>query len=239
MKMRFLAAIQLACVLGFGLSGCHDGFWGRDPVPTYPDEKVALGGRDTPGDLKQEDGGGDGNAPYPDIIEREFIPAHRPFAGTKCLAWRITWPTYPGDMDTDKIPGVFSAPAGALNSFYYLNNVSPQATYNTSFSLYHGDKVESTFGMWDELTYSVDGSNMETVFFALSDQPLSTIEEWVKERPSQFESYWPEGSNDMEMEYDEGDIIVFKLVNANRYGGIRIVSMTPRVIEVYVAVPND
>lgn len=227
----------MGCILSVGISGCSDEFWGKEPTPIQPSDKIAIEERDTPGDLKREDSGSDNRVPYPNIFKKVFIPEYELFASMKCLAWRITWPEYPAGMDTDKIPSVFSAPSGALNSFYYLNNVGPQNTYNTSFSLYHGNKVEATIAMWDELPYAVNGANMETVYFALSDQPLSTIEDWVTKRPAQFESYWP-GSSATDLEYEEGDIIVFKLVNANRYGGIRIVSMSPRVIEVYVAVPN-
>jgi hypothetical protein len=44
-----------------------------------------------------------------------------------------------------------------------------------------------------------------------------------------------------ELAYSEGDFVYFRLDQdgePTRWGGIRIVSMTPRIIEVYVAVPQ-
>lgn len=235
-----LSVSSAVVILAIICSACDEGFWGRDPgSSTHVNSKAYSGGHDSPGghnDTESAGGGGSNPVPYPEIIKKIYIPTYRLWAGTKCLAWRITWPEYNGSVSTDKIASVFTTPSGALNSFHYLNNVDPQNTYNTKFSLYHDNKVECTFGMWDELPYVLDGG-METVYFAKTDQPLNIVQHWVEDRPSQFEDYWPGGSN-LELEYEQGDIILFREVDANRYGGIRIVSVTPRIIEVYFAVPN-
>jgi len=78
---------------------------------------------------------------------------------------------------------------------------------------------------------------METVRFAKVDKSVSTIKYWVEERPDQFENYWP-GSSDVELEYESGDFFMFELTDQKLYGGIRIVSMSPRIVEVYLAVLN-
>lgn len=174
--------------------------------------------------------------PYPDIIEREFIPPYSKFNHTKCLAWRITWPAYEASADDNKIPTVFATVNGALSSFNYLNSVDPVNTYKTDFSLFYDDKVAASAGMWAELDYA-DVSEMEVPYFVLSNQPLDNIIDWVTERPSLFESYWP-GGGDNDLDYSEGELIQFWLSKADLFGGIRIVQMSPRIIEVYLAVPN-
>jgi len=175
--------------------------------------------------------------PYPEIIKREFIPPYRLFAHTKCLAWRFTWPDYANSADVDKIPTVFGT-SGTLNSFDYLNSVDPQNTYKTVFSLFYDDKVEASASMWEVLDYADVSEGMEVPFFALSEQPLDKIIDWVTERPDLFELHWP-GSSENELSYGDGDFIQYWLSDANLYGGIRIVSMEPRIIEVYLAVPNN
>ena len=174
--------------------------------------------------------------PYPDIIAREFIPPYELFAHTKCLAWRITWPEYENSADDDKIPTVFGT-NGALSSFDYLNSVDPGNTHNKVFSLYFNNKVEAASLLWTELDHA-DAALMEVPYFVLSDQPLDNIKDWVTERPGLFKSYWPGGGTN-DLDYSEGDFIQFHLNDADLYGGIRIVSMTPRIIEVYLAVPNN
>jgi hypothetical protein len=175
--------------------------------------------------------------PYPDIIAREFIPRDPSFADKKCLAWRITWPEYEGSADDNKIPTVFGL-NGALSSFDYLNSVDPGNTHSKVFSLYYNNKVETAFMLWAELDHE-DALLMEMPFFVLSDQSLDDIKHWVTERPSLFETHWPVGEGTGELDYSEGDFIQFALANSKLFGGIRIVSMTPRIIEVYLAVPNN
>jgi hypothetical protein len=155
------------------------------------------------------------------------------------LTWRIEWPAYQASADIQKIPTVL-AMNGALNSFYYLNNLSAANTYKTKFSIYYDDKVASSNEMWDELYYTFNAApeSMELVRFAKVDVSVDNIQYWVEERPDQFENNWP-GSSDSELDYAEGDFIMCHLTDQNVYGGIRIVSMTPRIIEVYLAVPTN
>jgi hypothetical protein len=173
--------------------------------------------------------------PYPDIIAREFIPPYEFFSDTKCLAWRIAWPDYENSADDDKIPTVFGT-NGALNSFDYLNSVDPGNTHSKVFSLYYNNKVEAASLLWAELDHT-DAVLMEAPYFVLSDQSLDNIKDWVTERPGLFKNHWPGGGTN-DLDYGEGDFIQFYLGDAELYGGIRIVSMTPRIIEVYLAVPN-
>lgn len=175
--------------------------------------------------------------PYPDIIAREFIPPNKMYAGTKCLAWRITWPEYEDSADADKIPTVFGL-NGALSSFDYLNSVDPGNTHNKVFSLYYNNKIEAASMLWAELD-DADVGLMEMPIFVLSDLSLDNIKFWVTERPSLFKIHWPFGEGSDDLDYSEGDFIHFALVNSQLFGGIRIVSMTPRIIEVYLAVPNN
>jgi hypothetical protein len=199
-----------------------------------------LGGRDDgAGGFKQNPGE---TYPYPEIIEREFIPPYDLFDGVKCLTWRITWPSYDSDYDYELIPTVLSLKSGGLNSFRYLNNSAPQLTYNSIMSLYYDSKVESTNSMWSELDHSFGpeaSDEMQTVYFVKGSVPLDELMDWVQIRPSRFEINWPGvGIGNYEMEYEEGDFIHFWLSDSNQYGGIRIVSMAPRIIEVYLAVEH-
>jgi hypothetical protein len=173
--------------------------------------------------------------PYPDIISREFIPRYKLFSDTKCFAWRISWPDYENSADDNKIPTVFGT-NGALSSFDYLNGVNPANTHSKVFSLYYNEKLEAAALLWAELDHT-DSDIMEVPYFVLSDQPLDNIKDWVTERPSLFKSHWPGGGTN-DLDYSEGDFIQFYLSDSDLYGGIRIVSMTPRIIEVYLAVPN-
>ena len=187
--------------------------------------------------------------PPPTITKQTFIPAYDLFAETKCQAWRITWPTYPAGTDPNLIPSVFTVANGALNSFNYLNNTLAATTYKTNFNLYNNAKLETANTLWTELKYAYDGGNkMETAWFYKTNYPVSKIEYMVKERPSLFETYWNGAQFDVynyytQFTYKQGDIYLYKLTSQNqnpyRYGGVRIVSMTPRIIEVYLAEPNN
>lgn len=235
-KLRLTSLYVVISMLALTLSSCEDSLFERDQH-TVAGKTIGEGGNDLPEGLMDNR---DGRYPYPEIIEKEYIPSNDLFNHTKCLAWRITWPAYDASMDQEKIPTVFSKDTGFVNSIYFLNNTSPGNTYKCNFSLYYGNKVESANTMWTELTYSFNaGSNMVTTYFAEGDQPLDNIKDWVMERPSLFKHYWP-GTNLNDLEYEEGDFIQFMLdiEGAELYGGIRIVSMTPRIIEVYLAVPN-
>lgn len=229
MRYRILAV----CIIFFG--GCEDSFTTRNQHGEIKDKKFG-GGHEGPGSYTDHPNGD--RYPYPEIIEKEFIPPNSMFDYMKCLAWRVEWPDYAESADGNKIPTVFGK-NGALNSFYYLNNVDPQNTYNGLFSIYYDDKVVSASNLWDELDYTFNAplGSMESLTFAKLDLTLDVIKVWVMERPQLFEQNWP-GSTDQELEYSAGDFFIFKYDEAN-YGGIRIVSMSPRIVEVYLAVPND
>lgn len=178
---------------------------------------------------------------FPTIIETEFIPSSDAFDYMKCLTWKITWPSYDSDYNAELIPTVLSLNNSELNSINFLNSTHPQNTYNSTLSLHYGSRVESANTMWNELYYSFgteESEDMESVYFEKGDYSLNSIIDWVTKRPQLFEIYWP-GSSYNDLEYEEGDFIQFHLSKANRYGGIRIVKMSPRIIEVYLAVPND
>lgn len=239
-KMNCPRLATLSLIAGVSVMfflGCEENFSTKNEGSTLSGTKTFRGGSEGPGSFTDHPNGD--RYPYPEIIFHEYISDIKLFAHTKCLAWRITWPDYAGDADTDKIPSVFNTSNGALNSFYYLNNVSPQTTYNSKFSLFSNDKVECSMTLWDELDYAFDApsGSMEIVQFAKVDQPLNIIMDWVTKRASQFENYWP-GSDGEELDYNEGDFILYYLNDQDYYGGIRIVSMSPRIIEVYLAVPN-
>jgi hypothetical protein len=177
---------------------------------------------------------------YPTIVQKTFTSRYEHFAHTICKTWRITWPVYHSSISEDKIATAFSINNGALNSFDYLNNVDPLTTYNTHFSLYFDQNIKQTIDMWQHLTHVAYPGllNMETTQFILTGLPLDTIEYMVKVRPSLFESFWP-GGGVYQLNYNEGDMILFRNMTQNLYGGIRIVSIKPRIIEVYLAVKKQ
>ncbi|GAB3547158.1 hypothetical protein [Spirosoma fluminis] len=180
--------------------------------------------------------------PAPTIIEQTYIPANEWFADTRCRAWRITWPTYPAGTSPKLIPTMFSIATGTPYSFNFLNNTAAANTYKTTFNLYHANKLASVYNMWEELSHVVGNTDkLEPVRFNKSKFSAATIETWVKGRPNLFEIYWEDTvdtATDIE-NYQKGDIYLFKLTKQNRYGGIRVVSITPRIIEVYFAEPNS
>jgi hypothetical protein len=180
--------------------------------------------------------------PAPTIIEQTYIPANDFFAHMRCRAWRITWPTYPAGTNSNLIPTMFSIAAGTPYSFNFLNNTAAVNTYKSTFNLYHDNKIATVYNMWDKLTHVLGNTDkLELVRFNKSKFPAASIETWVKGRPELFEIYWEDTiDTTTEIEnYQKGDIYLFKLTTQNRYGGIRIVSMTPRIIEVYSAEPNN
>lgn len=189
------------------------------------------------GDFEQNPGGQ--SLPYPTITRQTFIPPYALWAQFKTLTWRIEWPNYPAGTDPNQIPTVFTLANGALNSFDFLNGQPASSTYKTNFNLHHNAQLETSRTLWDELIHAFDaGDEMEITWFNKVAVSVKTLEHWVKERPSQFEHNWVDNNQDPPV-YQQGDVFLFKLLDQNRYGGIRIVSMTPRIIEVYLAVPNN
>lgn len=184
--------------------------------------------------------------PAPTIVSQTYIPTNSFFAEMRCRAWRISWPTYPAGTSPNLIPTMFSVASGTPYSINFLNKTQPANTFKTSFNLYHSNKLASVNDMWEELTH-VNGniSELELVWFRKSKYSISSVETWVKGRPKLFELYWMKDAEDnveskTEMvNYQKDDLYLFKLQKQNRYGGIRIVSISPRIIEVYLAEPNE
>ncbi len=226
--------IPVICIILFG--GCEDNFMTRDQHGVIKGKTFDGGGHEGPGGYTDHPNGD--RYQYPKIIEKEFIPPYAKFDYMKCLAWRIEWPDYAGSADIDKIPTVFSQ-NGAFNSFYYLNNNSPQTTYNTKFSIFYDNRLVSSNFLWDELdhTFNAPLNSMETVRFAKADFTVDVIEYWATQRPQLFASNW-KGADGEDVSYSEGDFFIFNLTEQMLYGGVRIVQQSPRIIEVYLAVPN-
>ena len=180
--------------------------------------------------------------PSPAIIEKTYVPTNEFYADTRCRAWRITWPTYPAGTSPNLIPTMFSIAAGTPYSFNFLNNTAAANTYKTDFNLYYNNRLASVYDMSSELSHVVgNSSHVEDTRFIKQEITAAGLEIWVKEWPSRFQTYWKynEASSVTEIEsYQKDDVYLFKLAKQNRYGGIRIVSMSPRIIEVYLAEPN-
>lgn len=220
------------------LFGCEEHSITRQEPTTATNEVVANFAPATPGDNIKKGP----SLPSPAITEQTYIPANELFATTRCRAWRITWPAYPVGTSPNLIPTMFSVVNRAPYSFNFLNNTGATNTYKTDFNLYHDNKLASVYDMWSELTHVVGASDkIEQTWFNKSKFSAATIETWVKGRPEMFEIYW-EHTIDTATKienYQKGDVYQFELVKQHRYGGIRIVSMTPRIIEVYLAEPNN
>lgn len=226
--------IVFAGIIVLSIAACEDNSLQKNPQ-TIGGKIFEDNGSATPGDKKAP---GE-SYPYPEIIKREFIPTISEFIHLKCIAWRITWPWYDSDDGSGIIPTVWSRKTGLLNSFEYLNATSPGNTYNGTMSLYYQNRLEAVNSLWTELDYSFSGfDNIEPIVFAASDWTLPVIIDRVTSRPGLFETYWPGGGNS-DIDYEEGDFIQFYMSTADLYGGVRIVSMSPRIIEVYLVVPND
>ncbi|MEM9834201.1 MAG: hypothetical protein AAF944_26445 [Bacteroidota bacterium] len=195
--------------------------------------KISRPPQGAPGGLTSQPGG----HPYPEIIEQYYPVDLTYYQG--CQAWRIEWPDYPDDMNPDMIPTFLATSTGNLNSLNFLLNAHPANKNKAIFSLYTDEKIEAASevsDLWDWM-----GIGAEAVYFRKIDKTTDQIEKWVTNRPSNFESYWDDaGDIETAIEYESGDFFIFQLPGQSpvRYGGIRIVSMSPRIIEVYLAVPN-
>ncbi len=180
--------------------------------------------------------------PSPTVIEQTYVPTNEFFADFRCRTWRITWPTYPAGTNPNLIPTMFSVTNGTPYSFNFLNKTEAANTYKMDFNLYHNNNLASVYDMWSELIHVVDaGEKKEQAYFTKSMHTAAQVETWVKGRPDLFKHYYDyTNDNTTEIEnYQKGDIYLFELINKKRYGGVRIVSMTPRIIEVYLAEPNS
>jgi hypothetical protein len=235
-NIRFVVAAALVLL---AIGECEDLSMNKNP--STQTDVTALPDHEGPGSYTDHPNGD--RYPYPEIIFKEFIPRDDLY-NWKTLAWRITWPEYAADADEDKIPTVFSL-NGALNSFYYLNNVDPGNTYKTVFSLYHENKLTRPANLAGELDFialAPKGSMTETWFnFDDWNLPLDVIQDLVEQSPGGFHWKYDEDMTG-EAEYDVGNFFHIMLDQPtgepSRWGGIRIISMTPRIIEVYIAVPQ-
>jgi hypothetical protein len=220
------------------LTGCMEPEMQRNPQ--------TIGGRtigperERPGGFKQNPGE---SYPYPEIIYQEFVPSNVNLDEMKCLTWRITWPLYDSDFNDDLIPTVLSVTTGELNSIQYLNNTDPHNTFKTTLSLYLNRKLYASNDMLpylDHLDHPGGIWDNEWTYFKKGNVPLDELMYWVQEWPKAFKYEWPTdewfGSK---IDYQEGDFIHFWMGSKDQYGGIRIVSDTPRIIEVYLAVENN
>lgn len=233
-KVFFLVSLFTALLT----LGCQDDpFFTRDPsVPVIEKNPNAEFG---PSNSYGNPGGTP--VPYPEIIRQTFIPRNDIY-GYKCTAWRITWPEYPVGYDDNKIPTTFSL-NGALNSFYYLNNVAPENTWNTLFSLFHDNKIQGTVDMSEELDHfenPPESYAYVTMRIPSDEITVAELQHIVENSPSVFPHEWIDAweSEIEELEYQEGDLVLFKAFDPDPlvgggYGAIRIVSMNPRIIEVY------
>lgn len=178
--------------------------------------------------------------PYPTITKQTFIPNNINFAHTKSIAWRIEWPEYSEGVDTDQIPTFFATSKGTLNSFDFLQSVDLATKKKINFSLYLDNKVETATNV-SSLWALGESDGVVDVKFKSFDYTIDAIESMVTERPSLFETYYGDDQNSFwEAEYEVGDFFIFKtMTDIPQFGGIRIVSESPRIIEVYLAVPNN
>lgn len=176
--------------------------------------------------------------PYPTISKQTFIPNNINFAHTKSIAWRIEWPVYAGGVDSDQIPTFFATSKGALNSFDFLQSADLANKQKVNFSLYVDNKIESAVNI-SNLWALGEIIDVDMVSFKSFIATPEEIEHIVTETPSHFDTYYEYIENSvLEAEYEEGDFFLYKIEsNPVQYGGIRIVSESPRIIEVYLAVP--
>ncbi|AQG82376.1 hypothetical protein [Spirosoma montaniterrae] len=240
--MKSLTQVIAFSLLLTALCSCREqGITPQELTPST-DLAVANSARSGPGGISNGP-----SLPLPTIIAQTYIPANDFWAHTRCRAWRITWPTYPVGTNPNLIPTVFTVKNGNLNSFNYLNNTSATNTFKANFNLYHNNKLETVSQLWEEITHVLNGGgNMAITYFTKSKYSAATVETWVKGRPSHFQTYWEQtiDTNTETPTYQQGEIYQFKLVDGDaltpdQFGGIRIVSMTPRILEVYLAEPND
>jgi len=197
-----------------------------------------LGGKTTP------PGGGPGGKvtppselPAPNIISQYYPTQTAEYAG--CYGWRIEWPGYADGTDSKAILSYFSTSTGFLNSLNQLENAPVAVKEKVTFSLYTDSQIRAAISDLD--LWGNQYASGEAVYFGKIDKTVDQIEKWVTNRPSNFELNWEHTDGaETDIEYQEGDFFIFQLPGLTpvHYGGIRIVSITPRVIEVYLAQPQ-
>src|SRR5689334_17592659 len=136
---KVIQKAMCVCLALLSLSSCEEQLVQRRQS-TVGGKTIGGGGND-PGDFKINNGE---SYAFPKVTYKEFIPEYDQFAYFKSRTWRIEWPWYDDDFDFNLIPGVLSVSSGELNSFNFLNNGEPETTFNTTLSLFYGDRVEGT-----------------------------------------------------------------------------------------------
>ena len=178
-----------------------------------------------------------GELPYPKIIRRTYIPEYDLFSDTRCNAIRIEWPAYEEGVDPEMIPDLLTTATQSLYSFNYAKS-DPVIKASLDFSLYHENKLQTPYNTPG--LYPLGGYTGEFPKFVKHNIGKETIEHWVTERPGHFESYYKNSKEPKtdEVDYQAGDFFLMYLDKKNLYGGVRIVSESPRIIEVYIAEQN-
>lgn len=225
-EMLFL----LMMTLSLAFTACEE-----DVETVSINDKTAKVRPQGPDDIKQP-----GGLPYPEIIENVYISDIELFAHTLCYAYRIEWPAYANDVDTDQIPSLFSANGGSLNSLNYMKSIDPENKAKLDLSLYYNNMLKTPYyvdGLWS----LNEDYTAEVTRFVKHDISLEHLEDWVTQRPSQFEYHFTHNdeAKSEEIAYQEGDVFLMWLTDDNLYGGVRIVSTSPqKIIEVYITKPN-
>ena len=124
---------------------------------------------------------------------------------------------------------------------------SPENTYKSLFSLYFDETIQRTSDMAGELDYvaSAPKKSMPVVGFTHPYCTAAGLQQLV-ENDAAFIMMWQVPYPLDELEYEDEDILFYKIdykidtpEEYRRYGGIRIVSMEPRIIEVFLQVPHN
>ena len=152
----------------------------------------------------------------------------------KAKGWRITWKSVGGEAPPfKKVQSIFSTVTGAVNSIDYLNGTGWHNTDNADMMLYFGD-LSST----NKVSQLTQESGLKKTRFKLSGMTLADLENAAKNDPTKFTAVYTFGFDaaaEVKEDYKQGQIYVFKTDrNPAKYGAVRIVSMSPRIIEVVV-----
>jgi hypothetical protein len=178
----------------------------------------------SPTDIQQNPGAQQ-QLPTVKVIKQEF---------THAKGWRITWNG--GIVSSDnwtKIQSIFSTVTGSVNSIHFLNNTSWENTDNADFMLYSGDLTATS-----EISQLTKKSALHATTFKLTSMKVNELEDAAKNNPNLFGTIYAlafDQATTTKPDYKAGQIYVFKTARASaKYGAVRVVSMSPRVIEVVV-----
>jgi len=177
--------------------------------------------------------------PYPDVDEKIFTSSSRLHNNYRCRTWRITWPNYDQDVDPDEIHNYFAISNSTLYSFNYIMSIDPAEKQKLTLALYNHNRVISSRSSGE--LWGADEERTKKLQLIKHNEYIPDIENLVTARPDLFQDKWEELNGKgigHDFVYEEGDFFMFAIPHLNRYGGIRIVSMSPRTIEVYYAEPT-